>query len=291
MAETDLSTSVVSKSEWLNRDRYFPSDGSPWAIFTDIEHASPVDRMRQIFRALAENAEIHGAATVAEAYEMAELVCEAGKSTGELHIVNSGTIDRYVSLWGRKRMRYLGGSYLRPVIPSRYRSKVPRRRLAQAVAPKIIIAGMTKMLDCVGDFSGSLLAAKSTTIIETTIDLHWLLGILNSRLLSFYYLSVFGGDRLQGGYLRIGPPQLRTLPVPAFKSKDPLHVALSRQVENLVELYERRLSLTTPHERDVVDRQIRAGEERVDRSVYKVYESTSDERRVVEKWAETFSTV
>lgn len=283
MALNATGLAVVVKSQELDRTQYFPPDGSPWPIFADIDEASPVERLRNGFNPLSSIANVHGAATVAEAYKFADLFREAdSRSTTALRVVNSGTIDPYVKLWGHKAMRYLGKSYLRPVLPKHLESQIPSKRLAQARAPKIVLAGMTKTLECVGDFDGSLLPGKSTTVVESEVDLRWLLGILNSRLVSFYYLSVFGGDRLQGGYLRIGPPQVQTLPVPTFNPKGATDVALVGHVIRLVDLHDRRLAAPTAHEAQVLARQIRAVESRIDECVYQLYELTETERNLVE---------
>ena len=45
------------------------------------------------------------------------------------------------------------------------------------------------------------------------LDLRYILGLLNSHLLSVYFQSCFAGNCLQGGYLRVGAPQLRQLPM------------------------------------------------------------------------------
>jgi len=49
--------------------------------------------------------------------------------------------------------------------------------------------------------------------VTSSIDLKYLLAVLNSKLINHWYAETYGGDRLQGGYLRIGPPQLRTVPI------------------------------------------------------------------------------
>ena len=58
----------------LDRSRYFRADGSPWAIFADIAPASPVERLSSSFPALSAVASVHGAASVAEAYELVPLI-------------------------------------------------------------------------------------------------------------------------------------------------------------------------------------------------------------------------
>jgi hypothetical protein len=62
-----------------------------------------------------------------------------------------------------------------------------------------------------------------------------LLGLLNSRLLSFYLLSRFSGNQLQGGYLRIGPPQLRQLPIVVPEPDQPSQLSEYEQIINLVD--------------------------------------------------------
>jgi Eco57I restriction-modification methylase len=274
-------------AERLDRSRYFRADGSPWAIFADLAPASPVDRLISSFPALSAVASVHGAATVAEAYELAPLIQDAETAApGDLRVVNSGTIDRYVNLWGTKPMRYLGNSYVHPVVPHGAADQLPAARLRQARTPKIIVAGMTRVLECIADLPGALLPAKSTTVIESDADLCWLLGVLNSRLMGFCFLSVYGGDRLQGGYLRIGPPQLRTLPVPEYDQANDIHRALAERVRLLVAFRERRPVAETPAESALAIRQVQVLEEQIDQLVYRIYGLTDAERLVVEQSAE-----
>jgi hypothetical protein len=182
----------------------------PWAIVRRADAGEVVERVRRVGRPLGEIAEVWGAATVAEAYAIAELL---GEGDAGLRVVNSGTIDRYECLWGHVRLRYLGRTYLRPVVPDERLAELPARRLRQARTPKVIVSGMTRSLEAIGDMRGEVLAGKSTTIVTWPGDLRLLLALLNSRVTDLYYQQVFGGDRLGRGYLRVGPPQLRQVPV------------------------------------------------------------------------------
>lgn len=291
MASNPTGLTIPLKAEELDRARYFPSDGSPWPIFGDINTSSPVERVRKAYEPLSMVADVHGAATVSEAYELAPLIQEIDiESETHLYMVNSGTIDRYKNLWGKKPMRYLGNSYTHPTIPEKDQRTLPANRLRQAKSRKIIVAGMTKTLECIADLNGTALPGKSTTVIETQVDLLWLLGILNSRLMSFYYLSVYGGDRLQGGYLRIGPPQLRTLPVPQYDQKNAIHRSLADHVHRLLRLHSRRPTSATPLEAAVFVRQESALESQIDELVYKIYELSDAERHAIEESIEPLAT-
>lgn len=291
MVQVSNGAVAIDRAEDLDRTRYFPPDGSPWPIFADIHESSPIDRMAGTYAPLQEIADVHGAATVAEAYAMAPLITEAADegrvASDALRVVNSGTIDRYVKYWGAKRMRYLGSSYLRPVVTKEHQPSLPPNRLAQAQRPKAIIAGMTRTLEVIADAEGVILPGKSTTVVEPgdNVDLLWLLGILNSRLVAFYYLSVFGGDRLQGGYLRIGPPQVRTIPIPPYRD-GPTDFELRDQVGVLLDAQRRREAARTPSESSVFLREVEAADARIDALVYELYELTDLERQVVERSTE-----
>ncbi|MEO1127960.1 MAG: hypothetical protein AAFX95_28330, partial [Cyanobacteria bacterium J06639_16] len=105
------------------------------------------------------------------------------------------------------------------------------RRLSQAQQPKIIVAGLSRYLEGVLDDQGTVLAGKSTCVILGGASLWALLGILNSALMRCYVSRALGGQHLQGGYLTIGPPLLRQLPLPVITPDNSLSQALSQQVQ------------------------------------------------------------
>ncbi|NET10238.1 MAG: hypothetical protein F6K16_37170 [Symploca sp. SIO2B6] len=223
---------------FLDYATYFSHPQRPWAIATSDHHHDLLMHIRNQGVALGEIATVFGAATVAEAYALKPLLCEAlfwdkeeTEATGTarveevlqkpkskipnpklpLKFINSGTIDAYQVLWGQKPTRYLGDRYQAPIIPRILEDQLPPRRQRQARQPKLIIASMTLGLEGIFDATGEFLAGKSTTIIHSTYDLRYLLAILNSSLMSFYYRTEFSGNALSGGYLRVGPPQLKAL--------------------------------------------------------------------------------
>jgi hypothetical protein len=74
------------------------------------------------------------------------------------------------------------------------------------------------------------------------------------------------------GYLRIGPPQLRTLPVPEYDQADGRHRALAERVRQLLAFRERRAA-----------GQAQVLQEQIDELVYRIYSLTDAERLVVEQ--------
>ncbi|MDX2099586.1 MAG: TaqI-like C-terminal specificity domain-containing protein, partial [Leptolyngbyaceae cyanobacterium bins.59] len=205
--------SVVDGIEQVNASSLqIDHSPKPWPIFAHPIATNVMARLREL-PTLGQITQVIGAATVAEAYQLQPLLRDGPRDAPGLKFINSGTIDRYQIRWGEKPCRYLGQVYQHPHLPQELLNSLSPKRLHQATQPKLVLAGMTRALEGILDRDGTLLAGKSTTVITASLDLFYLLALLNSKLLSFVYQSLYGGDRLQGGYLRIGPPQIRTLPI------------------------------------------------------------------------------
>jgi hypothetical protein len=162
--------------------------------------------------------DVRGAATVAEAYEIKEIITEQRGPTvppDHARLVNSGTIDRYSVLWGERPTRYIKDSYDFPVVNLPWLRAVSGTRALEAISSKLVVAGMTKVLEAIYD-EGGVLAGKSTVLIldDSKLRLLFLLGLLNSRVTTYAFRRMYDSIALQGGYLRVGPPQIRTIPVP-----------------------------------------------------------------------------
>jgi hypothetical protein len=167
---------------------------------------------------LADVAQVREAATVAEAYRVAELIVEGGHAAGELRLINTGTIEPYVQQWGRRPTRYLGRAYQRPVVPADTLEAVLPRLGRRAAAPKIVVAGLALRLEACADIQGLALPGKTTVVVtDAGANLWYLLALLNSATATRLYRALFGGQAMQGGYLRVGAAQLGRLPVPRLR--------------------------------------------------------------------------
>jgi len=286
---SELRTNPAEAHE-LARSKYFASPLRPWAIFGTLGMNGVAQRLADSFPALCSVAEVTGAATVAEAYELQSVLRDIpalGKD--DLAVANSGTIDRYEVLWGREKLRYLGRSFLHPAVPARAIRKLPATRRKQALSPKLIVAGMTKCLECAVDLRGQMLAAKSTSIIISTLDLRYLLGVLNSRVVNYYFATTYGGNALQGGYLRIGPPQLETIPVPTFdltkKVDRSAHDRLVALVDQMLSLHKLLAAAQSPANKESLQRQIDSTDRQIDDLVYDLYGLGENEIKIVDESA------
>lgn len=158
------------------------------------------------------------AATVGEAYLVKDLLIDNGyiniNTTEYKKLINTGTIDKYCSLWGIKDTQYIKGKYQYPIIKNSDIEKINANRKIQSNSPKLIIAGMSKDFEVFYDKSGEYLAGKSTTIIlGNDNDLKYLQVILNSKLYSFYVSLTYHSLKMSGGYLNISGDLIKNIPV------------------------------------------------------------------------------
>jgi hypothetical protein len=274
---------------------FISPSGNPWPSSSSMPSASGlVERLRSSFPPLESIAEVSGAATVSEAYEIQPLVKESDswiRSEETFALVNTGTIDRYTSLWGLKPLTYLGTRFLRPVVAKNALAVLFPRRLQQAMSPKIVVAGMSRRLECVVDLDGKILAGKSTSVVlPSSIDLRYLVGILNSKLISFCYAYAYGGNKLAGGYMRVGPPQLRTVSIALADTSNPAdkaqHDKMVELVQRMLDLHKQLAAAKTEHEKTAFQRQIAATDHQIDQLVSELYGLTEEEIKIVEEMTE-----
>lgn len=157
---------------------------------------------------------VSGAFTTGEAYELIDLVHEGHAETKstEYKLVNTGTIDRYIPLWGFTQFNYLKSKYTYPVVDrSEFEQSFPRR-FVKFNQPKIMITGI-RYFECFMDYGNQYLSTKSTVVITGDTDkLEWLTPILNSSLIRFYIRANYLSSSMGGG-INFTPDLVRSLPL------------------------------------------------------------------------------
>jgi type I restriction-modification system DNA methylase subunit len=281
MKQIDNGEVFVEKEFSVSREKLKQLEGKNWSVLLGGEKGNLVQKIQENSMRLDEVATVNGAATVSEAYEYKDYLINEPTKEDYFVFINTGTIDRYSILWGIKPTTYIKSKYVKPVIPKRNWGKMSQNRLTQANSKKIIVGGMNKRLECVFD-NGKIVAGKSTSIIYSKeVSLLYLLGILNSKLIAYYYGSVFSGLSLQGGFFRIGPPQLKELPIKILQAENPQYDKMVSLVSQMLELHKSRAGAKTQSEQDVYERQIHAVDEAIDRLVYELYGLSEEEIKIV----------
>jgi predicted type IV restriction endonuclease len=113
----------------------------------------------------------------------------------------------------------------------------------------------------------------------------YLLGLLNSRLLSWYFLSIHSVGR-RDDFPKIVLKQTRDLPFRVIdfsdKSDKRRHDRMVSLVETMLELHKKVAEMKAGHEKTVVERQISATDRQIDQLVYELYGLTDEEIAIVE---------
>ncbi len=118
---------------------------------------------------------------------------------------------------------------------------------------------------------------KRTTLL-------YLLGILNSNTLRFYYRR--HSEETRKVFPQVHISALRQLPIRPIGFDDPADVArhdkMVELVETMLELHKRLAQVKTPRSRERLQRQIAATDQAIDKLVYELYDLTEEEIAIVE---------
>jgi len=220
---------------------------------------------------------VSGAMTVSEAYSIKKLIKEDNNRSNNKKLINTGTIDPYISLWGIKKITYIKSTYEKPIVSDSDLKKLNINRYYQACSEKIIIGGMNKRLECFYD-NGKYVAGKSTTIIlPGSMELKYLVAVLNSKLISFWYKTYFKSLSLAGGFIRIGNNEIKKIPL--------IYLDLSQQkpivclVNQIIAIILHNDYFRNPQKQEKVKELKRE----IDQLIYQLYELTPEEIKTVEE--------
>ena len=161
--------------------------------------------------------EITASMTAADAYDLIPFVIDERDGSGP-KLVTTGLIDPGVCLWGSDMCRYLKSDYLCPRVPtSDSMTASIRRRLQKSRRPKIIVAGLSKRVECFLDTRGEFVGAVSTFSIYHPKDdvgaLEDLCGALLSEDASVRFRLELGGNAMGGGNITMKKQFLESFPI------------------------------------------------------------------------------
>jgi tRNA1(Val) A37 N6-methylase TrmN6 len=146
------------------------------------------------------------------------------------HFITSGCIQRYaIRLDGA---RYLKRDYRYPRLPLEAPELTEAKR-RMVLATKIVVAGMSRRLEAAMDRRGLALGVQVYAVYGAKIDLYYLLGVLNSKLLTYLFATRYSGKRLGGGYFAINKGQLAGLPIRVMGAVERSDVKRQRRISEL----------------------------------------------------------
>jgi len=152
---------------------------------------------------------------------------------------------------------------------------------AEFEKPKIIVPAIVKSASYAFDVDG-FYSNDKTTIIPTTD--YYLLGLIGSKVLDYYMHSI--SSTKQGGYFEYKPMYISKLPIRTINFDDPVDVVRHDQIVSLVdqmlELNKRLAESKVPQTTEMLRRQIESTDRQIDQLVYRLYDLTEEEIKIVE---------
>ena len=117
---------------------------------------------------------------------------------------------------------------------------------------------------------------NSMVIFNFEIDPYYLLSILNSKLITFWFINSF--DKLQRGlFPQFKVKELQLFPIKTGSDND--IATLVKDTKSIIDLY--KLYHNSKHD-DKVNIQIESLNRKIDNLIYKIYKLTSDEIKIIE---------
>jgi len=136
---------------------------------------------------------------------------------------------------------------------------------------KLLVARMTLRLQAAID-TNKCFVGKSTIVsnVSDNIDLKYLLALLNSRLISFWYANYFENTHMAGGYIRFDIPYLKQIPI---------KIAVKTEQQNIIKKVDAIIRLKNENPTSDTSKY----EIELNQLVYKLYDLTEEEIKIVEK--------
>ncbi len=199
-------------------------------------------------------------ATGFEAQKLKEFVVDQ-QITNSIPFTVSGNIDRYS--YNNCNVRYMKGFY--PTAFMYLDNSIAETKRAMWLQPKIIIAGMTKVIEATYVESPVAIGVGTYAIYDFNgINPYYILGLLNSKYTSYYLINKFKDKHLAGGYLAINKSTIEQLP---FSVEDE---RLQEIIGNLA-----REILSIKHANPASDTSMLESE--IDKLVYHIYDLSYDD--------------
>ncbi|HJN08765.1 MAG TPA: Eco57I restriction-modification methylase domain-containing protein [Pirellulaceae bacterium] len=234
---------------------------------------------------LASRAMLHSGTTGFVARQIAAALLEFPVAGDEpcFEFIVTGNIDRYSIRPGN--VRYMNQRYQQPMLPMASEELSANKRRLFA-GPKIVVAGMTRRLEAAFDTGNRALGVQVFAAADPQDDPRYLLGLLNSKLLSYLFRIRFQAKRLANGYLAVNKSQLAQLPIRVVDDEDPVERSLYDQiVAGVDKITALHLQLAVAAEQACVhdlQGQIDRCDAEIDDCVYDLYRVTEDERLAAE---------
>ncbi|MCP2604493.1 N-6 DNA methylase, partial [Candidatus Aminicenantes bacterium AC-708-M15] len=153
--------------------------------------------------------------------------------------------------------------------------------------PKIMIRETGVQITATYDDTGiyTLRTIYNMILKDHRFNLKYILGLLNSRLMQYFYTVKF--KPVTDIFPKIRVVQTRKLPIRTIDFNNPkeraMHDKIVKLVDKMLELNKKKNSLPPSSERERIEREIKITDEKIDELVYELYGIIEEERKIIER--------
>ncbi len=264
-SEFDIDVKLADITEW------FTCQGDEFLTYADAGASSLIAKIQRAGKQLGELTDVQRGVTPFQLTEK--------KTHATSRRAFAGTVRRYSIDAGPRRFIRFDDTLAEPK-PERY-FQGPRLLLRELISRQFRLQAVKVTEDFVTNKSmQSILASREGP------DLNYILGVLNSHLMSWYFLSRSNvGQR--DDFPKIVLKETSGIPIRGIDDSNAAdkarHDGMVAQVEQMLELNNKKHSGNlAPSELDRLEREIAATDAEIDELVYDLYGITDEERKVIE---------
>jgi len=185
-------------------------------------------------------------------------------------LINTGTIDRYSTTWGKVELTDKGKKFRTPYLPKNL-DILGKNRLGLYNRPKIVFAKIALRTEAFYDERGVYASINTNCMHSFKANYlpYYILGWLNSKLFQFVFECFFDGLKMAGGYLLYSAPNLNNLYIKNVSTENQKPI-----VDKVSQIQSAKNSKTN------ADTSIL--EQEIDQLFYELYGLTEEEIKIVE---------
>ncbi|MGH7770636.1 MAG: Eco57I restriction-modification methylase domain-containing protein [Candidatus Binatia bacterium] len=207
------------------------------------------------------------------------LITSSGKTRDARPYLEGRDIKRYATYPTGRFIRYIPSEMYSPRSPLLFETK---KIISQSMLSKMqLVATLDEASYYVEQSLVCIIPHGILTQVTPpeAVPLEFILGIINSRLESFYFATRIIDYSLGGGLIHATPGSQTKLLVPRVPK--PRIDKMILLVEQMLELHKQLQSAKNPNDKTRLQREIEATDHQIDQLVYELYDLTEEEIRIV----------
>jgi len=213
--------------------------------------------------------------SIPDFYKLSKIIFESNKdNSSNLKLINTGTLEKFGNLYGKKIFKYDGKSFLQPAVKrEEFINNFPTRKIQ--TEPKLIISSMGGLkvdLDINGEYLGTrpTIWLTSKNNIE---DIKIAYVILNSKLMNWYYNQLYSVAGMAG--LKVTYKNIENTPFPTISND--IRTELIKVADSIYSFNKQELN--TEFEKEV---------NKLNSYVYSIFLLNDDEIEIIENFNQRY---